>query len=61
MPEQLLFTALVLLDRLLDPECGEIEHYELDHEIERLRLAMTPADNGYYQAIIDILATAQSN
>jgi hypothetical protein len=61
MHHKLLFTALVLLDRLLDPECGEIEHYELDHEINRLRLVMTPADNGYYQAVLDILATAQSN
>jgi hypothetical protein len=55
-----LFTALVLLDRLLDPECGEIEHYEIDLEIERLRRFMNTADTGYYQAVLDILATAQS-
>jgi hypothetical protein len=60
MPEQLLFTVLVLLDRLLDPDCGEIEHYEIDQEIQRLQHFMHPTDSGYFQAVLDIAAVANS-
>lgn len=60
MHHQLLLTALVLFDRLLDPECGEIEHYEIDAEIATLRRLMPPADNGYYQAILDVCDVAHA-
>ena len=61
MSEQLLFTALVLLDRLLDPDCGDTESDELTCEIDTLHNFMRPADSGYFQAILDIVATANSN
>lgn len=61
MPELLLFKALVLLDRLGDPECSEIEHYELDHEIQRLHTSMRPCDAGYFDAILDLCKLKASN
>jgi len=53
MSEQLLLNALVYLGRMSEPNCGEIEHYLCDEEIEHLRRAMRPADNAYFQSVLD--------
>ena len=60
MSEKLLLIALVLLDRQLDEDCGEIEHYELDAEINLLLQFMQPSDVGYFQAVLDICNFAHS-
>ena len=61
MTQNLLLLALVYLDRMTDTDCGELEHYELDCEIEQLRIHLTPADDAYFQAVLDIVNFAQRN
>jgi hypothetical protein len=61
MHSDLLLLALVYLDRLTDPDCGETEADELTCEIETLHRFMRPADSGYFQAILDVVNYAQSN
>jgi hypothetical protein len=55
-----LLLALSHLDRMTDPDCGELEHYELDDQIEQLRKLMRPVEVGYFNAILDIVHYAQS-
>lgn len=55
MHHAMLLLALVYLDRLTDPDCTEVEHYELDREIALLRHFMIPSDDGYFQAVLDIV------
>ena len=55
-----LLLALSHLDRMTDRDCGEIEHYELDFEIEQLLKFMRPVERGYYNAILDVVTFAQS-
>jgi hypothetical protein len=45
---------------MTDADCGEFEHYDLDAEIEHLCRAMSPADNAYFQAILDVVHFAQA-
>jgi len=54
MSEIYLLQALVLFDRMGDPDCSEFEHYEIDREIQRIRWFMTGYDEGYFDAIRDL-------
>ena len=60
MSQQLLLLALSHLDRMTDANCGEAEHYELDHEIEKLLRLMRPADAGYFHGILDVINFART-
>ncbi len=54
MNEKLLL-ALVYLARLRDRACPEIEHYELDFEIECLMRRMSRSDKLYMLAAIKLM------
>jgi len=55
-----LLLALSHLDRMTDSDCGELEHYELDLEIENLLKFLRPVERGYFNAILDVVTFAQS-
>lgn len=51
----LLLTALTLLDRLYDLDCCDLEGFDIDDELKVLRQMMSPADDAYFQATLDII------
>lgn len=50
-----LLLALVYLARIRDKACPEIEHYELDAEVEHLMRSMSLADRLYMTAAIRLM------
>lgn len=54
MSEQLLL-ALVYLARIRDKSCPELEHYELDAEVEHLMRSMSLGDRLYMKAAIRLM------
>jgi hypothetical protein len=50
-----LFLALVYLARIRDKSCPELEHYELDYEVEVLMRSMSLGDRLYLKAAIQLM------
>lgn len=50
-----LLLALVYLARIRDKTCPEMEHYELDAEVEHLMRSMSLGDRLYMKAAIQLM------
>lgn len=55
MPDKNLFLALVYLARIREKSCPELEHYELDAEVEDLMRSMSLGDRLYMKAAIRLM------
>lgn len=55
MPDKNLFLALVYLARIREKSCPELEHYELDAEVEDLMRSMSLGDQLYMKAAIRLM------